>query len=544
MSDKRKRRLFGKPIPNPAEEAEKLAEAAKDALNVSKNAGASAAAPASAALNSAAAKIAQSGPGTNLEESGLGRSLEESAKPAGDVVSGTSVAGAVGEATNAVGDVSGAVTGRLNDRLLDINGSKLAGAAGAAGAAVVAGTANAGTGVAGAADGVVSNVSAAASGSSGSRTSGSGSVSTAKSASPAIGGSTVNSVNTIKATEWVPSRGRRALPLALGALGLVGLTGLQAFAARGKVEDNLRKQSLGKLKDEFPDLKVRTEGRDVFLDGTVADGESRKRAHDLVRQIKGVRHVEDPKVVSPAPAEVAADAQVPLTIDTVAPVDSAADGMASIAEVTGDTVPETTLATAAVTTAAPVVVIDSTPVETTIAETVPPTTVAPTTLEPTTIPASVLATSVPTTIVVSPDTTPDQPVATVVPSGEPVEPIRFGRASTDLEPATGADIDRIAAFLSVNPNVEIGVAGYADSRGTKLQNMALAKVRAENVRQALIDRGIAAPRIKAVWFGDRAPVADNATDEGRAFNRRVEFRFFDAAIDAASAYGQDVSFTG
>jgi outer membrane protein OmpA-like peptidoglycan-associated protein len=349
----------------------------------------------------------------------------------------------------------------------------------------------------------------------------------------------------------VPSRGRRALPLALGALGLVGLTGLQAFAARGKVEDNLQKQSLGKLKDEFPDLKVRMEGRDAFLEGTVADGESRKRAHDLVRQIKGVRHVEDPKVASPAPADVAADAQVPLTIDTVAPVDSAVDGMASIAEVTGDTVPETT--------SAPAVAVDTTPVETTVAETVPPTTaapttlepttvepttLAPTTLEPTTIPASVLATSVPTTIVVAPDATPDQSVATVVPSGEPIEPIRFGRASTDLEPATGADIDRIAAFLSANPNVEIGVAGYADSRGTKLQNMALAKVRAENVRQALIDRGIAAPRIKAVWFGDRGPVADNATDDGRALNRRVEFRFFDAAIDAASAYGQDVSFTG
>jgi outer membrane protein OmpA-like peptidoglycan-associated protein len=304
----------------------------------------------------------------------------------------------------------------------------------------------------------------------------------------------------------------------------------------------LRTQSIRKLKDEFPDLKVRFEGRDAYLDGTVVDGESRKRAHDLVRRIKGVRHVEDPKVVSPAPADVAADAQVPLTIDTVAvavpAVDTAADGMASIAAVTGDTVPESTIATPAVTTAVPAVAPDSTPAET-IAETVPPTTIEPTTV----VPASVLATSVPTTIVVAPAPS-DEPIATVVPAGDPIEPLHFGRASTDLEPGSAGEIDRIASFLAANPNVEIGVAGYADARGTKLQNMALAKLRAENVRQALIDRGIAAPRIKAVWFGDRSPVADNATEDGRAFNRRVEFRFFDAAIDAASAYGQDVSFTG
>ena len=369
--------------------------------------------------------------------------------------------------------------------------------------------------------------------------------------SGSLGG--VSNNTTMKATEWVPGRGRRTLPLALGAVGLVGLTGLQAFASRGKVEDNLRKQSIGKLKDEFPDLKVRIEGRDAYLEGTVVDAESRKRAHDLVRQIKGVRHVKDPKVVSPSPAQVAAEAQVPLTIDTIAPLDTAADGMASIAEVTGDSVPETTIVTPAVTTAAPAVAADSVPVETIAGATVlpsdpaptvlAPTTLAPTTLAPTTVvPASVLASSVPTTIVVAPAS--GEPVATVVPVGEPAEPIRFARASTDLDSATAGEIDRIAAFLSANPNVEIGVAGYADSRGTKLQNMALSKVRAESVRQALIDRGIPGSRIKAVWFGDRSPVADNATEDGRAFNRRVEFRFFDAAIDATSAYGQDVSFTG
>ncbi len=464
-------RLFGKPISNPADEAAKVAEAAKSALSAPKS----------------------------------------EATTAESVAAGSEVAGpVVGTVDGEMVAIGGATT-NMSTKPVDFPGSEVS----------------------------ARNLP----------TSGS------------LGG--VSNNTTMKATEWVPGRGRRAVPLALGAVGLVGLTGLQAFASRGEVEDNLRKQSIEKLKDEFPDLKVRIEGRDAYLEGTVVDGESRKRAHDLVREIKGVRHVKDPKVVSPAPAQVAAEAQVLLTIDTIASLDTAADGMASIAEVTGDSVSETTIVTPAVTTAAPAVAADSVPVETTAGATVPPsdpaptvlapttlapatlapTTLAPTTLAPTTVvPASVLASSVPTTIVVAPAS--GEPVATVVPVGEPVEPIRFARASTDLDSATAGEIDRIAAFLSANPNVEIGVAGYADSRGTKLQNMAISKVRAENVRQALIDRGIPGSRIKAVWFGDRSPVADNATEDGRAFNRRVEFRFFDAAIDATSAYGQDVSFTG
>ena len=476
-------RLFGKPISNPADEAAKLAGLAKSALSAPKN------------------------EATTAESMGI----SGASTAAETVAAGSEVAGpVVGTVDGEMVAVGGATT-NMSTKLVDFPGSEVSGR----------------------------NVP----------TSGS------------LGG--VSNNTTMKATEWVPGRGRRTLPLALGAVGLVGLTGLQAFASRGKVEDNLRKQSIGKLKDEFPDLKVRIEGRDAYLEGTVVDAESRKRAHDLVRQIKGVRHVKDPKVVSPSPAQVAAEAQVPLTIDTIAPLDTAADGMASIAEVTGDSVPEMTIVTPAVTTAAPAVAADSVPVETIAGATVlpsdpaptvlapttlapttlAPTTLAPTTLAPTTVvPASVLASSVPTTIVVAPAS--GEPVATVVPVGEPAEPIRFARASTDLDSATAGEIDRIAAFLSANPNVEIGVAGYADSRGTKLQNMALSKVRAESVRQALIDRGIPGSRIKAVWFGDRSPVADNATEDGRAFNRRVEFRFFDAAIDATSAYDQDVSFTG
>ena len=637
MSDKRNRsRLFGKPLPNPIDEAAKAAEraakeasakaksaagellpgnalsdAAEKASEVGRGAVESRASAVSGGLNDrlvdinalnvpvAAKDLAGDVTGSALDSEALGStasgvandlsagagrlsgafkdgvagvaggvgSLAKGAVDGVDVADGIAVAdgvaGGVGKLTKAADGVAGGVTGgvaKLTKAVDGIDGvDRVAGASAIGESAKDAVSGEVGsmepTGMSTVAStSTVGNASTRASGATntGNTVNSSNNDSTGNTVSTGNSGSsgnTVSTVNTVKTTDWVPHSGRKFLPLALGALGLAGLTGIQAVAAKGRLEKDLRSQSLAKLKDEFPDLKVRFDGRDAYLDGTVVDAESRKRAHDLVRRIKGVRHVKDPKVIAGSPAAAAAQAQVSLTIDTTIPaVDSAAEGMASIAAVTGDTIPETTVATPSVTSAlAPVDTVAAVAVDTIAPTTIPetiPATVPETILESTTVvPASVLANSVPTTIVAAPSTG-DQPTATVVPTGEPIEPIYFGRASTDLEAGTTAEIDRIAAFLSANPTVELGVAGYADGRGTKLQNMALAKVRAENVKQALIDRGIPAPRVKAVWFGDRSPVADNATEEGRAFNRRVEFRFFDAAIDAASAYGQDVSFTG
>jgi outer membrane protein OmpA-like peptidoglycan-associated protein len=70
--------------------------------------------------------------------------------------------------------------------------------------------------------------------------------------------------------------------------------------------------------------------------------------------------------------------------------------------------------------------------------------------------------------------------------------------------------------------VNIEVAGHTDSRGSDAYNIKLSQRRAEAVRDYLISKGIAADRLSAKGYGESQPVADNATDEGRFKNRRVE----------------------
>ena len=85
-----------------------------------------------------------------------------------------------------------------------------------------------------------------------------------------------------------------------------------------------------------------------------------------------------------------------------------------------------------------------------------------------------------------------------------------------------AIIDRDAASLDKWGDVNIEVAGHTDSRGSDEYNMKLSQRRAEAVRSYLVSKGIASDRLSAKGYGESQPVADNATDEGRFQNRRVE----------------------
>lgn len=65
--------------------------------------------------------------------------------------------------------------------------------------------------------------------------------------------------------------------------------------------------------------------------------------------------------------------------------------------------------------------------------------------------------------------------------------------------------------------------GHTDSDGNELSNLKLSQARAEAVRTYLINQGVAADRLVAVGFGEAMPVESNATAQGKANNRRVEF---------------------
>ncbi len=73
------------------------------------------------------------------------------------------------------------------------------------------------------------------------------------------------------------------------------------------------------------------------------------------------------------------------------------------------------------------------------------------------------------------------------------------------------------------PSMTVEVRGHTDSDGEEAYNQALSERRAASVRQFMITKGVAAERLRTVGFGELQPIADDATEEGRARNRRVEF---------------------
>ncbi|MCX6624012.1 MAG: OmpA family protein, partial [Acidobacteria bacterium] len=100
--------------------------------------------------------------------------------------------------------------------------------------------------------------------------------------------------------------------------------------------------------------------------------------------------------------------------------------------------------------------------------------------------------------------------------------IFFDFAKSDVKPESGPALKELAAMLQANPALKAWVVGHSDNVGLAETNMTLSGARAAAVVKALIERGIAAGRLAPHGAGPYAPVASNATDEGRARNRRVE----------------------
>ena len=99
--------------------------------------------------------------------------------------------------------------------------------------------------------------------------------------------------------------------------------------------------------------------------------------------------------------------------------------------------------------------------------------------------------------------------------------LTFETGSTSLTSESKAQIDNIVAILNAYPAVKIKIGGYTDNVGDPQANLDLSGNRATKVMQAIVAGGIAADRVEAEGYGDQFPVADNATEEGRAQNRRT-----------------------
>ena len=102
--------------------------------------------------------------------------------------------------------------------------------------------------------------------------------------------------------------------------------------------------------------------------------------------------------------------------------------------------------------------------------------------------------------------------------------ITFAFDRYDIQPQFRPTLDRIAEVLHDYPQTMIDVYGHTDSVGSDAYNQTLSENRAASVARYLEGQGIASVRIATRGFGESQPIADNATEAGRAANRRVEMR--------------------
>jgi outer membrane protein OmpA-like peptidoglycan-associated protein len=107
-----------------------------------------------------------------------------------------------------------------------------------------------------------------------------------------------------------------------------------------------------------------------------------------------------------------------------------------------------------------------------------------------------------------------------------LDKIQFEYNSAELLAAGKNQIEAIALQLEQYSSLNATITGHTDSTGSEIYNKQLSADRAHAVRQALIDLGVPANRLKAVGKGMEQPITHNQTEAARRLNRRVDIRFY------------------
>ncbi|MDB5201464.1 MAG: OmpA/MotB domain protein [Ferruginibacter sp.] len=124
---------------------------------------------------------------------------------------------------------------------------------------------------------------------------------------------------------------------------------------------------------------------------------------------------------------------------------------------------------------------------------------------------------------------PDSPLVVNIPL-QPIEAgasvilknIFFDSKKFDLKPESQSELDNMVLLLQENPKLSIQITGFTDNVGKPADNILLSVNRAKGVTAYLQTKGIDKSRLVAKGFGEQKPIASNATEEGKAQNRRTE----------------------
>jgi OOP family OmpA-OmpF porin len=108
--------------------------------------------------------------------------------------------------------------------------------------------------------------------------------------------------------------------------------------------------------------------------------------------------------------------------------------------------------------------------------------------------------------------------------------VNFETNSAKLRVESYPILKHAIQYLSENPNIKIEVQGHTDNEGSEDLNQKLSEQRALMISDYLAAKGIDSNRLTVRGYGELVPIADNNSDEGRAINRRIEFKIVDDKI--------------
>jgi OOP family OmpA-OmpF porin len=119
-----------------------------------------------------------------------------------------------------------------------------------------------------------------------------------------------------------------------------------------------------------------------------------------------------------------------------------------------------------------------------------------------------------------------KPTATVgVEKIELSETVQFETDSAVLVDRSKKLLDEVVTVINDNPDLKrLVIEGHTDSNASHAHNQKLSEQRVEAVKAYLVEKGVDAKKLKTKAFGETKPIADNKTEDGRAKNRRVDFR--------------------
>lgn len=100
----------------------------------------------------------------------------------------------------------------------------------------------------------------------------------------------------------------------------------------------------------------------------------------------------------------------------------------------------------------------------------------------------------------------------------------FATNSSEIDKISFTELDKLVKLMKDNPTKNIEISGHTDNKGASGFNLNLSESRARSVYNYLVAKGVGKERISYIGYGDTSPVATNQTEEGRAANRRTEFK--------------------